>query len=96
MTRAELIEALSADYPDLTKGDLKRVVETIFGEIVGALENGDRVEMRGFGSFNAKFYGARKSRNPRTGETVNVEAKCQVRFKASKLLLGKMNAPGSE
>lgn len=96
MTRSELIEKLAADYPGLATKDIKRAVETIFFGIVGALENGDRVEMRGFGNFEAKRHAAKKSRNPRTGETVEVEAKRHVRFKASKLLLRRMNAPRSE
>lgn len=96
MTRAELIEILAADYPGLTAKDIKRAVETIFGEIVGALENGGRVEMRGFGNFETRRHKAYTGRNPRTGEAVEVRAQSHIHFKASKLLLRKMNAPRSE
>ena len=96
MTRAELIEKLAADYPGLTKKDLKSVMETVFGKIVGALEDGGRVELRGFGNFETRLHKAHTRRNPRTGEAFEVEAQSHVHFKASKILLLKMNATRSE
>lgn len=96
MKRSELIEKLAADYPGLATKDIKCAVETIFFGIVGALKNGDRVEMRGFGNFETRLHKAHTGRNPRTGEAFEVEAQSHVHFKASKLLLRKMNAPRSE
>jgi integration host factor subunit beta len=95
MTRSELIDVLATEFPGLTQKDLRRTVESIFGAISFTLENGDRVEIRGFGSFQSKLHDAKKGRNPRTGETVEVKAKRHVRFKASKLLLRKMNMKSS-
>ena len=96
MTRSELIDALATKVPGLTQKDRQRAVEAIFRQISNALENGDRFELRGFGSFEAKPLGARRARNPRTGEPLEVEAKRHVRFKASKLLLEKINTRSSE
>lgn len=92
MTRAELIEKLVVDYPGLTKKDLKRVVEAIFEAIMAGLENGDRVELRGFGSFEIRAREGRIGRNPRTGGIVPVAPKRHVRFRGSKQLQQRMTA----
>ena len=92
MTRAELIERLVAEYPGLTKKDLQRVVEAIFEAITAGLENGDRVELRGFGSFEVRARVGRIGRNPRTGGIVQVAAKQHVLFRGSKQLQRTMTA----
>ena len=92
MTRTELIEKLAADYPGLTKKDLKRVVEAIFEAIMAGLENGDRVELRGLGSFEIRAWEGRIGRNPRTGVVVHVVPKRHVRFRGSKQLQERMTA----
>lgn len=92
MTRADLLDAIAKDFPGLGKKDLKRVVEAIFDEIIVAVEQGGRVEMRGFGNFETRLHKARMGRNPHTGDTVAIEEKRHVRFKASKLLLKRLNA----
>ena len=96
MTRAELIERLAEDYPGLTKKDLKRVVEAIFEAIMAGLENGRRVELRGFGSFEVRARNARIGRNPRTGGIVPVAPKRHVRFRGSKQLQERMTAARPE
>ena len=96
MTRAELIERLVAEYPGLTKKDLQRVVEAIFEAITAGLENGDRVELRGFGSFEVRARNARIGRNPRTGGIVPVAAKRHVLFRGSKKLQRTMTAARPE
>ena len=96
MTRAELIERLVAEYPGLTKKDLQRVVEAIFEAITAGLENGDRVELRGFGSFEVRARNARIGRNPRTGGIVQVVPKRHVRFRGSKQLQRTMTAARPE
>lgn len=96
MTRTELIEKLAADYPGLTKKDLKRVVEAIFEAIMVGLENGDRVELRGFGSFEIRAWEGRIGRNPRTGVVVHVVPKRHVRFRGSKQLQERMTAARPE
>ena len=70
MTRSELITQLAASNPHLRQEDVELIVTTIFDKITTALARGDRVELRGFGSFAVKRRNARIGRNPRTGETV--------------------------
>ena len=74
MTRSELIQIIAQKNPHLNTQDVERVVTTIFECIAAALAKGDRVELRGFGTFAVKYREARIGRNPRTGETVPVEA----------------------
>ena len=91
MIRSELIQKIADDNPHLFQRDVERIVATIFDEITDALANGDRVELRGFGAFSVKRLDARVGRNPRTGETVSVEAKAVPFFKTGKLLRDRLN-----
>ena len=70
---------------------MERIVNTVFEEITKAMENGERVELRGFGAFSVKQRDARVGRNPRTGEAVQVEAKNVPFFKTGKLLRDRLN-----
>jgi integration host factor subunit beta len=92
MTKSELIALLAAENPLLYQRDVERIVTTIFDEITTALANGDRVELRGFGAFSVKERGARTGRNPRTGESVEVEEKYIPYFKTGKQLRERLNA----
>lgn len=92
MTKSELIQRLAEQNPHLYLRDIEKIVETIFDEITDALANGDRVELRGFGAFSVKHRDARTGRNPRTGETVHVEAKRLPFFKTGKGLRERLNA----
>ena len=92
MTRSELIAQLAASNPHLRQSDVEAIVTTIFGEITAALARGDRVELRGFGAFSTKARDGRTGRNPRTGETVPVEAKSVPYFKPGKELRERINA----
>ncbi len=94
MTKSELIARLAADNPHLYQRDVERIVSTIFDEITNALAQGDRVELRGFGAFSVKRRGARTGRNPRTGATVQVDAKHIPYFKTGKQLREKLNGDG--
>ncbi len=91
MTRSELIQKLSETNPHLHQRDAEVVVNAIFGEIAAALARGDRVELRGFGAFSVKRRGARIGRNPRTGESVSVDAKHIPFFKTGKQLRDRLN-----
>jgi integration host factor subunit beta len=91
MTKSELIARLAADNPHLYQRDVERIVSTIFDEITGALAQGDRVELRGFGAFSVKRRGSRTGRNPRTGATVEVDSKHIPYFKTGKQLREKLN-----
>lgn len=91
MIRSELVQKIADDNPHLYQRDVERIVNTIFDEITGAMAQGDRVELRGFGAFSVKKRDARVGRNPRTGETVQVEEKHVPFFKTGKLLRDRLN-----
>lgn len=91
MTRSELIQRLADRYHTLYMRDIERIVDTVFDSISEALMRGDRVELRGFGSFSLKYRDARKGRNPRTGESVKVGSKRLPFFKAGKALRERIN-----
>ncbi|MBM85647.1 MAG: integration host factor subunit beta [Rhodospirillaceae bacterium] len=91
MTKSELIMRLAESNPHLYQRDVERIVSTIFDEISQALENGDRVELRGFGAFSIKRRDARTGRNPRTGDAVNVQEKRVPYFKTGKQLRERLN-----
>ena len=92
MTRSELIATIAQQNPHLYHRDVERIVTTIFEEISAALSRGDRVELRGFGAFSVKQRGARVGRNPRTGESVSVDAKSVPFFKTGKQLRERLNS----
>ena len=91
MIRSELIQKIADENPNLTQKDAEKVVNTVFEEIVEALAKGDRVELRGFGAFSVKERDARVGRNPRTGESVQVDDKKVPFFKTGKLLRDRLN-----
>ncbi|MEO1239353.1 MAG: integration host factor subunit beta [Pseudomonadota bacterium] len=91
MIRSELVQKIADENPHLYHRDVERIVATIFEEIIGAMANGDRVELRGFGAFSVKKRDARLGRNPRTGESVQVEQKHVPFFKTGKLLRDRLN-----
>ena len=91
MTKSELIQRLAEKNPHLYLRDVEKIVDTVFEEITSALASGDRVELRGFGAFSVKERAARMGRNPRTGESVQVEAKRLPFFKTGKGLRERLN-----
>nr|WP_278247105.1 integration host factor subunit beta [Shimia aestuarii] len=91
MIRSELIQKIADENPHLYQRDVERIVNTIFEEITDAMSRGDRVELRGFGAFSVKQRDARVGRNPRTGESVEVEEKHVPFFKTGKLLRDRLN-----
>ena len=94
MIKSELIAKLASENPHLTQRDVERVVTTIFDRMTEALVGGGRVELRGFGAFSVRERPARAGRNPRTGESVAVEAKAVPFFKSGKELRERLNAGG--
>ena len=91
MIRSELVEKIAEANPHLYQRDVERIVSTVFNEIIEALADGDRVELRGFGAFSVKKRDARVGRNPHTGESVQVEEKHVPFFKTGKLLRDRLN-----
>ncbi|NBU27710.1 MAG: integration host factor subunit beta [Caulobacteraceae bacterium] len=92
MIKSELIASLAAENPHLTQKDVERVVAVILERMIVALEQGGRVELRGFGAFSVRSRPARSGRNPRTGESVEVQAKHVPFFKSGKELRARLNA----
>lgn len=91
MIRSELIQKIADENPHLFRRDVERIVNTVFEEIIDAMARGDRVELRGFGAFSVKKRDARTGRNPRTGDSVEVEEKHVPFFKTGKLLRDRLN-----
>jgi integration host factor subunit beta len=84
MTRADLIDAIASRFPNLMAKDAEISVKEILDAIGGVLAQGDRVEIRGFGSFGLNYRPARTGRNPKSGEQVSVPPKHVPHFKAGK------------
>ncbi|MGY9054049.1 MAG: integration host factor subunit beta [Alphaproteobacteria bacterium] len=91
MTKSELIQRIADQNPHLYLRDVERIVATVFDEITGALVDGNRVELRGFGAFSVRHRDARQGRNPRTGEGVDVVSKHVPFFKCGKELRERLN-----
>jgi integration host factor beta subunit len=86
MTKSGLIEEVAKRTPHISKKDTEVVVNTIFDSMIDSLKIGDRIEIRGFGSFQVKMREAREGRNPKTGEPVHISAKRTPFFKVGKEL----------
>jgi len=84
MTKSGLIEEVAKRTPHISKKDTEVVVNTIFDSMIDALRKGQRIEIRGFGSFQVKIREARDGRNPKTGEPVHISAKRTPFFKVGK------------
>lgn len=92
MTKAELVEDV-AEAAELTKKDAERLVEIVFESIIETLNQGEKIELRGFGSFRVRERGARRGRNPKTGDPVSIPAKRVPYFKPGKELKELINDP---
>lgn len=86
MTKSELVKRLKDKYHNLYLKDVELVVDTVLNEIIDALMSGNRVELRGFGSFSTRDREARSARNPKTGEFVYLGKRRSVYFRAGKEL----------
>jgi integration host factor subunit beta len=95
MTKAELIEEVSR-VVEMTRKDSEVIVEAILGSVVRALRGGDKIEIRGFGSFRTRNRLPRVGRNPKTGDRVEVPAKRIPYFKPSKELKDLVNGSASK
>ncbi|MGB6200647.1 MAG: HU family DNA-binding protein [Candidatus Acidiferrales bacterium] len=94
LTKADLVEEV-VKSTELPRKDSEDIVETIFEGIIGALQNGDKIEIRGFGSFRTRQRRGRIGRNPKTGAKVEVPPKRIPFFKPSKELKDFVNTSGS-
>ena len=91
MIKSELVQTIANRNPHLFQRDVENIVNAILDEISDALAAGNRVELRGFGAFSVKNRPARTGRNPRTGESVDVDEKWVPFFKTGKELRVRMN-----
>jgi integration host factor subunit beta len=91
MIRSELVQKLCQDFPDLTQREVESVVGAIYDSVGDQLAMGGRVELRGFGAFSTRKRDARTGRNPRTGESVEVDAKRVPYFKPGKEMRERLN-----
>jgi integration host factor subunit beta len=94
MIRSELVQKLCSDFPDLSQREVENVVSAVFDSITDQLAKGGRVELRGFGAFSTRQRDARTGRNPRTGESVAVDAKRVPYFKPGKEMRERLNLNG--
>jgi integration host factor subunit beta len=94
MTKADLVEEVSR-VTELTRKDSEVIVDQLFDSVIKALKAGDKLEVRGFGSFRVRQRNARVGRNPKTGEKVEVPAKRVPYFKPSKELKDLINDDGT-
>ncbi|MCY4325593.1 MAG: integration host factor subunit beta [Betaproteobacteria bacterium] len=93
MNRNELIARIVARHPDiLDRDNCRRCIDRIQARIVEALQNGDRVEIRGFGSFSVRHYPESSFRNPQNQKKVTVPAHPVLHFKPGKVLIEEINA----
>jgi integration host factor subunit beta len=90
LTKADLVDKVTA-LGDLTRRDGEIIVDVLFDSVIGALKSGDKIEIRGFGSFRTRQRNARIGRNPKTGAKVDVAAKKVPFFKPSKELRDLVN-----
>jgi integration host factor subunit beta len=86
MTKRDLIDEVNKRFPHLSRRDSEVIINAIFDSMVDALAQGDRIEIRGFGSFVVKHRRARQGRNPKSGVLVSVAAKRVPFFKVGKEL----------
>ncbi|WP_456401306.1 HU family DNA-binding protein [Persephonella sp.] len=90
MKKSDLLNYLSDKFTHIKKKDLQEILNGTFEAMTDALSKGDKVEIRGLGSFKIKVKNSRRGRNPKTGEIVNVPEKRVVYFKMGKVLKRKL------
>lgn len=93
MTKSELVLRLAKKYPHLYQRDIETLVGTIFDNISQTLVDGGRVELRGFGAFSIRKREARKARNPKNGQEVNIGERYAIYFRTGKELRERINKP---
>tara|TARA_E500000331_G_C17216200_1_gene695995 strand:+ start:648 stop:935 length:288 start_codon:yes stop_codon:yes gene_type:complete len=91
IVKSKLLKQLSDNYPNFLKRDLEKFLDIFLDEIKNALKRGERVEIRGFGSWSTHIQKARLSRNPKTGEKVLTPKKRTIHFKMAKEMFNKLN-----
>ena len=96
MTKSELIETIAARQSQLSSKDVELAVKTILEHMSHSLADGERIEIRGFGSFSLHYREPRRGRNPKTGDSVDVPGKFVPHFKPGRLLRERVNQHSSK
>ncbi|MBI5643941.1 MAG: integration host factor subunit beta [Deltaproteobacteria bacterium] len=91
MTKSELIELVASKVSNFSRKDVEIIVDTLFDSMSSSLSKGDKVEIRGFGSFKIKARDGRQGRNPKSGENIFIESKRVPFFKAGKEIRERIN-----
>ena len=91
IVKSKLLQKIYKNYPNFFKKDLDKFFDIILNEIKYSLKRGNRVELRGFGTWSSNLQKARISRNPKTGEKIALERRNTVHFKPSKELKTRVN-----
>ena len=91
MTRSELIELISSQQSQLSTKDVELAVKLMIEHMAETLSSGERIEIRGFGSFSLHYREPRQGRNPKTGDSVELEGKHVPHFKPGKELRERVN-----
>ena len=92
MTKSELILKITSKNSYLYQKDVYKIIDTLFNSVTKALKDGDRVELRGFGTFTTKIRNARIGRNPKTGDPVAIPQKKMPFFKMGKSMKERINS----
>ena len=92
MVKSELVRALNEKSSGLQERDVELALNCIIGQMANALAQGERIEIRGFGSFNLRHRPPRIARNPKSGESVNLPAKVAIHFKPGQEMRGRVDA----
>ena len=92
MLKSELVRALNEKLPELQVKDVELALNCILRQLADAIVQGERIEIRGFGSFNLHHRPPRIARNPKTGEAINLPAKVAIHFKPGKEMRDRVNA----
>jgi integration host factor subunit beta len=90
--KSELVRVLNEKLPELQLRDVELALNCILGQLANAIVQGERIEIRGFGSFNLHHRPPRIARNPKTGEAVDLPAKVALHFKPGKEMRDRVNA----
>ncbi len=91
IVKSKLLKKIYSNYPNFYKKDLEKFLNIILEEVKSSLKKGERVELRGFGTWSTHIQKARVSRNPKTGEKVNTPEKKTIHFKMGKDLFERIN-----
>jgi len=95
VVKSELLFAINEKFTDLPLGDVELALNCILNQMINTLAQGERIEIRGFGSFELRHRPPRLARNPKTGEAVKLPAKVGIHFKPGKEIRDRVDAARS-